>query len=1029
MQKLVAFSVKNPVAVLMAALAVLLLGALSYKRLGMELFPTLNNPRLYIALTAGERPPEEIEKQYVQKLEALAVRQRGASGVYSTCAVGMGHITVEYAWNTDMNEALLDLQKAVTAFAQTSDMDAVDVTHYDPNDEPVMILAFSNRKIDDMNAMRKTAETCVRTEIIRQPGIADVEICGQDQDEVEIKTNDYLLQAYGLSAAAIATQIQNFNRNVSGGSITELGLKYVVKGTGVFNSLADFEDLVVGFSQNAVPSTGQDTSAAAKTPIRLKDVATVALCNKDPQNIARINGVRCIGLRVYKESRFNTITAVNEIVHEIEHLRATLPGYEFTIVANQGKFIDESIGEMKQAALVGIFLAILVLLFFLRQLGPTVIIGVAIPFSIVATFNLMYFRGLTLNLMTLGGLALAAGRLVDDAVVVVENIIRNFESGIPIREAAVKGTAQVGTAVLASTITTVVVFLPIVYMHGISAELFRDQAWTVTFALFSSLVVALSLIPMLASRFLGKRQLHRSLRFAWYRDLLEKALSRRRTVLVCATALMAGSAAMIPFVGTEFFPAVGSRQFTVAVHLPEGTSLQRTAQTVSGIENLIKSVLGDAVQTVYSESGPVVTTSIATSNNQPQDENTAEIRVVLDPRRTMDAARAAALLSKSGIAGVGVTIQYKPEQNVLQNVLGRGEPPVVVQVKGDDLDILEKAADSIAVALRKVPGLANVSSNFEQGAPSIEIVVDRLRAGDYNASAADIATQLSDELLGRNAGQWNRNGELKDITVKFPAMTRPQLSRFMLVEAGSSVPLQDVAQVKQGFSPKEILRHDQTRLARITAGLAGGAAFSNVMQRVRQRLGAMELPPGCRLEISGDEQKRAESFQGLVAALALAILLVYMVLAAQLESLVHPFVIICTVPLAVIGVVPLFFILGKSFNIMALIGVIMLVGIVVSNAIVLLDAIRQLRLEGVSRREAILAAGERRFRPIVITSLTTILALLPLAFGFGEGAALRTPMALAVMGGLAASTLLTLVVIPCVYDVVDEIVQGTRRKK
>jgi hydrophobic/amphiphilic exporter-1 (mainly G- bacteria), HAE1 family len=1029
MHKLVAFSVRNPVAVLMAALAVLLLGIMSYNRLGMELFPSLNNPRLYIDLTAGERPPEEIEKQYVQKLEALAVRQRGASGVSSTCAVGIGHITVEYAWNTDMNEALLDLQKAVTAFAQTSDMAAVDVTQYDPNDEPVMILAFSNKKTDDMNAMRKTAETSVRTELVRQPGIADVEICGQDQDEVEIQTNDYLLQAYGLSAATLANQIQNFNRNVSGGSITELGLKYVVKGAGVFNSLADFEDLVVGFSQSTMPASGQDTTVGNKTPIRLKDVAKITLCNKDPQNIVRVNGVRCIGLRVYKESRFNTITAVNEINDEIKHLRAILPGYEFTIVQNQGRFIDESIGEMKQAAFIGILLAVLVLLFFLRQLGPTVIISIAIPFSIVATFNLMYFKGLTLNIMTLGGLALAAGRLVDDAVVVVENIIRNFEEGLPIREAAVKGTAQVGTAVLASTLTTVVVFLPIVYLHGLSAELFRDQAWTVAFALFSSLVVALSLVPMLASRFLGRKHLHQSLHFGWYSGLLDKALKRRGTVLVCAAVLMAGAAAMVPLVGTEFFPTVSSREFAVAVHLPEGTSLERTAQTVAGLEKLITSALPGAVQTVYSESGPVTTTSIATSNNQPQDENTAEIRVVLDPRQPLDAAQASVLLAHAGIAGSGLTIQYKPAQNVLQNVLGGDEPPVVVQVKGDDLDILEKTADSIAAALRATPGLTNVSSNFEQGAPSIEVVVDRLRAGDYNASAADIATQLSDELLGRNAGQWNHGGELKDITIKFPGMTRAQLSRFMLAEAGVSVPLQDVAQVKQGFSPKEILRRDQTRLARITAQLAGGAAFSRVMDRVRQRLHTMDIPPGYRLEISGDEQKRAESFRSLAAALALAILLVYMVLAAQLESLVHPFVIICTVPLAVVGVVPLFFVLGKSFNIMALIGVIMLVGIVVSNAIVLLDAIRQLRLEGVDRHEAILAAGQRRFRPIVITSLTTILALLPLAFGFGEGAALRTPMALAVMGGMAASTLLTLVVIPCVYDVADELFEKAGRKK
>ena len=532
MNKIAAFSVKNPVAVMMAALGVLLLGILSYNRLGMELFPSLNNPRLFIDFNAGEQPPEEIEKQYVEKLEAQAVRQRDAVGVSSVCRVGSGQVTVEYAWNADMNGAFLDLQKAVATFAQNTLLDTISVSQYDPNDEPIMILGFSNKKITDMNAMRKTAETGVRSELVRLPGIADVEICGQNQDQVAIETNDYLLQAYNLSAAALATQIQNFNRNLSGGSIQEMGLKYVVKGVGVFNSLADFENLVVGFGPSTTMQGLQDTVTGNKTPIHLKDVAKVSLENKDPQNIVRVNGVRCLGLRVYKETKFNTVKAVEEIYGAIKRLKVALPGYDFTVVSNQGRFIDESIGEMKQTALIGVFLAVLVLFYFLRQFGATVIISVAIPFSIVSAFNLMYFNRLTLNLMTLGGLALAAGRLVDDAVVVVENIIRNFEEGLPIREAAIRGTGQVGGAVLASTLTTVVVFLPIVYLHGISADLFKDQALTVTFALFSSLAVALTLVPMLSSKFLGKNTPRKTPQFSWYGAALDKALDNRLAVLI-----------------------------------------------------------------------------------------------------------------------------------------------------------------------------------------------------------------------------------------------------------------------------------------------------------------------------------------------------------------------------------------------------------------------------------------------------------------------------------------------------------------
>lgn len=1004
----------------MAALGVLLLGILSYSRLGMELFPSLNNPRLFIDFNAGEQPPEEIEKQYVEKLEAQAIRQHDAVSVSSISRVGSGQVTVEYAWNADMNEAFLDLQKAVATFAQNALLDTISVSQYDPNDEPIMILGFSNKKISDMNAMRKTAETGVRNELVRLAGIADVEICGQDQDQVAIETNDYLLQAYNLSAAALATQIQNFNRNLSGGSIQEMGLKYVVKGVGVFNSLADFENLVVAFGPSATMQGAQDTVTGNKTPIHLKDVARVSLQNKDPQNIVRVNGVRCLGLRVYKETKFNTVAAVREIYGAIKRLRLSLPGYDFTVVSNQGQFIDESIGEMKQTALIGIFLAIMVLLFFLRRFGATVIISVAIPFSIVATFNLMYFNRLTLNLMTLGGLALAAGRLVDDAVVVVENIIRNFEEGCSIKDAAIRGTGQVGGAVLASTLTTVVVFLPIVYLHGISADLFKDQALTVTFALFSSLAVALTLIPMLSSKFLGKKTTTKSLHFSWYGTMLEGALKKRAFVLFGAALLMALSMALIPFVNSEFFPTISSREFTVSVHLPEGTSLDRTAHTVAGLEVLIRSVLKNAVETVYSESGPITTSAVANTDNEPQDENTAEIRVTLKQKQPIDAAKAADMLSTAGIGGPGLAIQYKPDQNVLQKVVGNDAPPVVVEVRGDDLAALERLADSIMVAMRAIKGLTNISSNFEQGAPSIDVVVDRLRAGDYNASAADIATQLHDKILGRTAGQWDHGGELKDITIKFPEMTQAQLADFILTEGSSTVPLQDVARIQRGFSPKEILRRDQVRLARITAQLTGHTALSRVIAQIKRFTGAMALPPAYRLTISGDEQKRAESFHDLAFALALAVLLVYMVLAAQLESLVHPLVIICTVPLAIVGVVPLFFALGKSFNIMALIGVIMLAGIVVSNAIVLLDAVRQLRESGTSRHDALILAGKRRIRPIVITSVTTVLALFPLAFGFGAGAALRAPMALAVMGGLTASTLLTLFVIPCVYDMVED---------
>ena len=541
MDRIARFAVKYPVTVLMLVLGIVLLGFISFGKLGTDLFPDLNNPKIYIELKGGEKPPEEIEKNYVDQIESLSMRQSDVVQVSSVSQVGSATITVEYDWNKDMDEAFLDLQKELNSFNQNSDLESFTISQYDPNATPVMIVGLKNGSISNMDELRKVAENYIRNELVRIEGVADVRLTGIEESEVVIETNKYVLESFGLTSDAIAAQINSYNRNVSGGSIVDMGLKYVVKGVSVLENIDDLANIVVGFKQTASggsapnqSSTSQSTSE--RVPVYLRDVATLKFANKDPENIVTINGERCIGLSIYKEPKFNTVDAVKSIQTTLTDLEKALPGYEFIRVQDQGSYIHSSIGEVKNTLIVGILLAVFILYIFLRRIGTTLVISVAIPISIIATFNLMYFNHLTLNIMTLGGLALGAGMLVDNAIVVLENITRLREEGIPLKEAVIKGTGEVGGAITASTVTTIVVFLPIVYLHGASGEMFKDQAWTVAFALISSLVVAMLVIPMLVSTLFSdkkkKADMSPPLGFRWYERFLRKTIEKRTLVIV-----------------------------------------------------------------------------------------------------------------------------------------------------------------------------------------------------------------------------------------------------------------------------------------------------------------------------------------------------------------------------------------------------------------------------------------------------------------------------------------------------------------
>lgn len=1037
MNAIARFAVKYPVTVLMIVLGIVLLGFISFGKLGTDLFPDLNTPKIYIELKAGEKPPEEIEKNYVDQIESLSMRQSDVIQVSSVSKGGSAVITVEYNWNKDMDEAFLDLQKELNTFSQNSDLESFTISQYDPNASPVMIVGLKNERITDMDELRKVAENYIRNELVRIEGVADVRLLGKEESEVVIETNKYLLESFGLTSDGIAAQVANYNRNVSGGSIVDMGTKYVVKGVSALENLEDLENIIVGFKQtsSAQPSLAQGTNAAPSSeriPVYLRDVAKVGFANKEPENIVTINGERCIGLAVYKEPEFNTVDAVKSLDKAFDELSKALPGYVFMKVLDQGTYINNAIGEVKNTLIIGILLAVIVLYVFLRRIGTTLVISVAIPVSIIATFNLMYFSHLTLNIMTLGGLALGAGMLVDNAIVVLENITRNREEGMTLLEAVITGTGQVGGAITASTVTTIVVFLPIVYLNGASSEMFRDQAWTVAFALLSSLFVAMLVIPMLISSLFpdkSKKNISTSaLQFSWYKGFLEKTLEKRNLVIFLSVIILAVTGLLIPQLGSEFMPKSESAEFTVGLKLPEGTSLERTNNTAVKTEGIIKELLGEKLKMIYTQSGED-NTSALTQAIDVSGENSASLKVILKKDFASETENAIGLVESYLKSVPDLEATFAREETALQSALGTSGSPFALEISGKDYNELERILDESKAILDQNRDLYNITTSMDEGTPEVEVAIDRFKTSYYNVTVENVTNQIRSYLEGSSAGNFEKEGELKDITIKLGDISLHQLKDLMITAGNVKVPLSELAVINTITSPREITRRNQSRTCYIYAMVRNDRAFDKVVNDAESLLKPVALPVDYKMEFTGEELKRKESMSNLTFALILSLVLVFMVLAAQFESVIQPFVIMLTIPLAGVGTVLTFILAGKPLNMMAYIGIIMLGGIAVNNAIILIDRVNQLREEGKSKKEAILLAGTQRIRPILMTSLTTILALLPLTIGIGESASLRSPMALAVIGGLVSSTLLTLIVIPCVYWKLDNLSYYLQGKK
>ncbi len=1036
------FAVQRKVTVLMGVLVIILLGGVSYGRLPIDLFPDFSYPAAAILTTYEGAAPAEVEAHVTRPIEQALGTVTNVSRIHSYSQEGLSVVTAEFAWGTSMDFAALEMREKVDLARRYFPAEAgvPTVVKFDPSLMPVMLISLSGG--EDPVALRELGDNIVRERLERLPGVAAVSVAGGALLEVAVQAYDDALAQTGVSWAQLRAALRTASVNLPGGRITERDRDFLVRSIGQIEDIEQLREIVVG-----VRYAGQ-APRTYPVPVRLRDVADVVLQNAPGTTRSRLNGNDSLVLSIQKASRGNTVEVARLVTRELQDLKPLLPaGAEFEITMNQAEFINQSVDQVKSSALWGAGLAVAVLFLFLFNLGPVAVIALAIPVSVIGTMILLYFNGLTLNLMTLSGLALGVGMLVDNSIVVLENISRHVQDGEKPAAAAVAGAAEVTTAITASTLTTVAVFLPVVFVGGIAGTLFRELALTVTFALGASLLVAVTFVPMAASLMLrpagaggagngtsgpggsgagapGGGVANGSGISAGriYGSAISWALRNRWQVVLFALLLLAVTVRAGLQIGGEFLPRLDRGEFVVTVQMPPGTALTLTDARIAEIEQLAMGIPEVRyVTSTTGSSGPMAMAG-GRSGGAASDMGTVTVKLVPKTHRVRATRDVMAEVERLlFIPGARVTFEE------MSFFAGAGfVTPVEVFVRGPDMQTLYTLAEQVRREIAAIPGLADLQTSTRRGRPELRIVYDRDKLAAFGLSSLQVADQVKGALGGEVVGslQPSDSPEIAIVLRYRPedSTTIDQVRAISIVTpAGQAVRLDAIARITEESGPTIVERESGQRVVALT-GQVEGRDLAAVMNDVRRAAAGVELPAGYDIAYGGEGLEMEKAFQSLKQAMWLAVGLVYMVMASQFESLLHPLVIMLTVPMAAVGALLALFLRGQPFSVSSVIGLILLSGIVVNNAIVLIDYVNQLRGRGLARDVALSVAGRDRLRPILMTTLTTILAMVPLAVSSGEGAELAAPMATTVIGGLLTSTLLTLIVIPVMYAAADDAV-------
>ncbi len=1034
------FAVKRIVTVAMIFCCVALLGGVSLQRLSIDLFPKINLPMALVMTTYGGAGSQDVEKNVTKPLEEILGTVQGIDSILSTSSTESSMIMVTFNWGTDMDFASLQMREKIDMIKGYLPDDAENPVIYkmDPNMMPVAAIGISGSgSLADLKAY---AEDTIKPRLERQEGVASVSLIGGFDNELRVEVDPAKLSAYGLSIDSIAQALLYANMDMSAGSVINGNKELMVRALGSYQSIDDIRNVSI--------------SLANGSTIYLSDIATVYPSHSDEDYIVRMDGKPGVFLSVMKQSDANTVKVAGNIEKALANLaKEQKNDISSRIIMNQADFIRMAINSLASSAVIGALLAMLVLFLFLRNIRSTLIIGLSIPISLLGTFAVLYYNDLTLNMMTLGGLVLGVGMMVDSSIVILEGIYRNCELGLPPKEASVKGASQLAMAVIASTLTSVAVFLPISFVEGISSMLFKELALTVTISLMSSLIVALILVPMLCSRLLKldpvdaakpKNPLARGMYWGknfmkkflssienLYRKVLIWALVHRKKVVISVILLVAASFALIPVVGMEFIPASDSGQISIEIEMEQGTSLEATNEMAAKVESLIGDLNGDleSSYTIIGSGGSVMSESAGSNLAQ------VNLQLVNREKRQKDVKVEAEEVRRllAGLPGAAFTVTAT-DATGLSSLSGGSA--ISVEIKGNDLNTLEQLSDQVKKIVEGVPGTRTVESSIDVKKPEIQLSVNRTKAAQYGLGVAQIAAAVRNAFDGEVSTTYRPSGDVDDmdIRVMLPegyANTTEKLGFLSIASPlGVQVPLMELVDINEGFGPTSISRSNQVRYVNVTADYVG-RDLGSITKDINTALQKLPLPQDYTVELGGQSIEMTEAFSDLGLAMVLAIILVYMVMAALFESFAYPFIIMFSLPTTFIGVILGLVLSRSTLNVVSLIGVIMLIGIVVNNAIVLVDCINQFREEGLSRDEAIAKAGPIRLRPILMTALTTVLGMVPMAFSMSEGAELASPLAVVIIGGLTVSTIFTLVFVPVMYAIFDDVGNktGLRFKK
>ncbi|MDP8216266.1 MAG: efflux RND transporter permease subunit [Candidatus Kaelpia imicola] len=1041
------FSVRRPVTITMFFLGVMLLGAISWMRLPQELYPSISYPQISVVTTYENASPEEIETLVTKIIEEAVGTVNGLKKISSISKEGLALIILDFDWGTNMDFASLGVREKIDLVKERLPIGAKDpiVMKFNPFEIPIAILSIKGSL--PSRELRELTRKEIKDELEKIEGVASAAIAGGREREILVELDQGKLYANRIPILKVAEAIKQTNFTFPAGTIKEKFYEYLIRTIGEFEAVKEIENVIVEVQDVDPPKTQYEEyirelkgESSDKRIIHLGDLGRVQDSLKDLTNLSRYNGSDNIALRIQRQAGANIITVVKAIEKKLLKIEERLRGrVEIEIVYDQSKFIQSSINGVRDAAIQGGVLAFIVLFFFLMNIYSSLIVALSIPISIMFAFSLMYFRGLSINIMSLGGLALGVGMLVDNAIVVIENIVRKRQLGGPAKEAAIGGASEVAAAIFASTLTTIAVFLPLIFVKGVAGQLFKELAFTVIFALIASLVVALSLIPSLTSKIKGVSKEPKE--WAWMKILRISYLSALKSFLrfkqigfvlvIAATGL---SLYLLTRVDRELMPKVDQREFMIKVDMPTGTKIEITDRVVKRIERAIFSYpdikgvsvtvgsskekdYGGAVETLGSHQSQIVVNLKKLPKRSPYYRKSQDIVQQLQKDLLV-------------VDLEGAELAYILQETIFKAAMGGGKP-VNVEIKGRDLDVLRSISESIVLSLGDITGLYDIKSDLMPPQPEVKINIKKQKAALYNLSVNTISLATHAAIRGYVASKYKEQGREYDIRTRLRDEDRENISkiRSILIHSplGVEIPLADVAYLVKGVGPSEIRRLGQERTVLVSANIYK-RGFNEIANSVENRISNLDIPQDYLAQLSGERKEMKESFKSLFFALLLSIILVYMIMAAQFESFWQPFIIILAVPLAAIGVTVALLLTHTTLNIVVFLGVIILGGIVVNNGIVLIDRVNGLREEGLSTYEAVLEASQNRLRPILMTALTTTLGLIPLALGFSEGAELRAPMAIAVIGGLSSSTLLTLFIVPALYIVAVKMIESGKRE-